>query len=302
MSDEVRFYYMIPDEMVRRREQCPIAYLPVGSLEWHGSHLPFGTDCMTVENIAVRAAQRAGGVVFPPMAYGDCRYRLHDVRPEWIDICEKRLKLDPQMHGTFAYGKNKPRRYTKSRRKDFRPLPMTHDEQMDSLTRHIAYTMIEIALYGFEGIVLLPGHGPVTGPCNAALKVFRENATCLRNLRPIPKAEVFAYLIEAREIEPNLTKHWVHADKIESSLLQIFEPKTVHPEKLPKSRKTIPDGYVGGEYLHPKTGYNPEHRDIWDSLDAMDPREMNKPYGRKFLNFTVEKLAQRIADMKAALD
>lgn len=302
MKNEVRFYYMIPEDMVRRRERCSIAYLPVGALEWHGSHLPFGTDCMIVEHIAVWAARRAGGVVFPPMTYGDCRYRLHDVRPEWMDIFQKRLKIDPRQCDIFAYGKNTPGGYTKNRRNDFLPLPMTHDEQTESLTRLIAYSMLEIAMYGFRGIIVLPGHGPVTEPCGRALRVFRENAKTLRRLRPIPRAEVFSYLEEVREIEPALTKHWIHADKIESSLLQVLEPKHIRPEKLPKSRKIIPDAYIGGEYLHPKTGYNPKYKNIWDSFDAMDPREMNKPYSRKILNFSVKRLAQRVANMKESLE
>jgi creatinine amidohydrolase len=301
MNEEVRFYYMIPDQLIERREETPIAYLPVGALEWHGSHLPFGTDCMTVEHMAIHAARRVGGVVFPPMTYGDCRYRLHDVRPEWISTCQKRLKINPENGGIFTYGQPGPNDYVADEDDEFKPLPMTHDEQMESLTRHIAYTMLEIALYGFKGIVVMPGHGPVTGPCDQALSIFQENAECLKRLRPIPKTEMFAYLIAAREIEPALTKHWVHADKIESSLLQCLQPEVVHPDKLPASQDDIPDAYVGGEYLHPDTGYNPEHRDIWDSLDAMDPREMNPAYGQKILEFSVGKLSECVLQMKESI-
>ena len=81
--EEVRFDRMVPSIVVARRTKCNLAYLPVGTLEWHGPHMPFGTDCFTVTYIAEEAARRYGGVVFPPITYGDVRYLLHECRVEW---------------------------------------------------------------------------------------------------------------------------------------------------------------------------------------------------------------------------
>jgi creatinine amidohydrolase/Fe(II)-dependent formamide hydrolase-like protein len=292
---------MVPSEVVMRRTRCPIAYLPVGALEWHGSHLPFGTDGITVEHIAVRTAKQTGGVVFPPILYGDCRYRLQEHRPEWLNVYRKEMTIPEGFNEVFVYGTQQPKGYRTPKSKGAMDLPFAYQEQMDQLVRHIAYVLMEITLYGFSGIVLLPGHGPTTGSCHAAVKVFQENIKKLPQVRPIPDVKVFAYLMEAVAIEPALKKHWIHADKIETSLLKVLEPKSVHPELLSKNRKKIPTSYLGGDYLKPDTGYNPAHRDLWSSFDAMDPRKMSVAYGRKILNFSVKSLVLQVKEMSASL-
>jgi creatinine amidohydrolase len=45
---------------------APIAWVPIGTLEHHGPHLPSGVDAFTSHGLALEAAARAGGVVLPP--------------------------------------------------------------------------------------------------------------------------------------------------------------------------------------------------------------------------------------------
>ena len=45
---------------------APIAWVPIGTLEHHGPHLPFGVDRFSAHGLLLRAAARAGGVVLPP--------------------------------------------------------------------------------------------------------------------------------------------------------------------------------------------------------------------------------------------
>lgn len=52
---------------MRRDSRASVAYLPLGSLEFHGPHLPIGLDALTASGICLAAAERAGGVVLPPM-------------------------------------------------------------------------------------------------------------------------------------------------------------------------------------------------------------------------------------------
>lgn len=66
----LRFERMRPAEIVAERERCPLAYLPIGPLEWHGPHLPLGTDPLHAEHVAVRAAEQTGGVVLPTLYAG----------------------------------------------------------------------------------------------------------------------------------------------------------------------------------------------------------------------------------------
>jgi len=53
-----------------RRLPTAVVLLPVGSTEQHGPHLPLGTDAIQVEEIAVRVAERVGGLVAPTLPYG----------------------------------------------------------------------------------------------------------------------------------------------------------------------------------------------------------------------------------------
>ena len=54
-------------EAIRRR---PIAYVPLGALEWHGEHAALGLDGIKAAWICERAAERTGGVVFPAAQWG----------------------------------------------------------------------------------------------------------------------------------------------------------------------------------------------------------------------------------------
>lgn len=66
----VRYELMRPDEVVDAQRRAPVAFLPVGPLEWHGPHLPLGTDGLHAHHVAVLAAQQTGGVVLPPVFAG----------------------------------------------------------------------------------------------------------------------------------------------------------------------------------------------------------------------------------------
>ncbi len=45
--------------------RAPVAWIPMGALEFHADHLPNGTDGITGQGLLVRAAERIGGVVLP---------------------------------------------------------------------------------------------------------------------------------------------------------------------------------------------------------------------------------------------
>lgn len=54
-----------PDEIAARLSVAPVVYMPLGSLEFHGPHLPIGLDALTAHGLCCAAAARAGGVVLP---------------------------------------------------------------------------------------------------------------------------------------------------------------------------------------------------------------------------------------------
>ncbi len=56
MEPKVEYELMRPAEVVAARERCPVAFVPIGPLEWHGPHLPMGTDGLHAHHVAVRVA------------------------------------------------------------------------------------------------------------------------------------------------------------------------------------------------------------------------------------------------------
>jgi len=59
-----------PKEVQKAMAYAPVAWVPFGALEWHGEHNPLGLDGLKAHELLRRAAQRAGGVLFPPVFWG----------------------------------------------------------------------------------------------------------------------------------------------------------------------------------------------------------------------------------------
>jgi len=54
---------------IRRAAALPFSLLPLGSLEYHGDHAPFGTDTTLAQGLAERLAERRDCLLFPPVTY-----------------------------------------------------------------------------------------------------------------------------------------------------------------------------------------------------------------------------------------
>jgi creatinine amidohydrolase len=57
-------------EYAERVKANPVVFLPVGSLEQHGPHLPLATDALLPAALARDAAAEVGGLVLPTIPYG----------------------------------------------------------------------------------------------------------------------------------------------------------------------------------------------------------------------------------------
>jgi len=62
---KVKYEEMLPHEMEAIMSKTPIAYLPLGTLEWHGPHLALGNDAVKAYELCLRTAEKTGGVVVP---------------------------------------------------------------------------------------------------------------------------------------------------------------------------------------------------------------------------------------------
>ena len=66
-SDPTAYEFVRPARMRQVLEETPIAFLPIGCVEYHGPHLPLGVDMLTADNMCHRTAAVTGGVVLPPL-------------------------------------------------------------------------------------------------------------------------------------------------------------------------------------------------------------------------------------------
>ena len=74
---KVLYEELLPEEFVQRMQEMPVAYLPLGTLEWHGPHMPLGADGIQSKELFVRVAEKVGGVVLPILFMGPDRV-FHD--------------------------------------------------------------------------------------------------------------------------------------------------------------------------------------------------------------------------------
>lgn len=68
---EVQMQFMRPKQLETAINNFPVAFVPFGTIEWHGRHLPLGTDALKAHGILVETAKKLGGVVCPPVYFHD---------------------------------------------------------------------------------------------------------------------------------------------------------------------------------------------------------------------------------------
>ena len=69
----ILFEELHPDELKEIIEDSGIVFLPLGSLEWHERHLPFGLDAFISYEICKAVCNKVGGCVIPPLYFGTDR-------------------------------------------------------------------------------------------------------------------------------------------------------------------------------------------------------------------------------------
>lgn len=79
MSD-YELAHLRPDQIVQALRQKPVVFIPIGPLEWHGPHMPYGTDALNATEVADQLCSRTGGLLWPTLFWGAERER----RPEQL--------------------------------------------------------------------------------------------------------------------------------------------------------------------------------------------------------------------------
>jgi creatinine amidohydrolase len=89
-----RYTDLRPKQLAAIRSQIPVVYLPWGALDWHGPHLPLGTDGFVAEAVAEQVVQITGGVLMPTTWWpgaalprsNTLSVRKHIVHGLWSDL------------------------------------------------------------------------------------------------------------------------------------------------------------------------------------------------------------------------
>lgn len=87
---------MRPQQIEAIQERTPIAYLPWGAIEYHGSHNPIGLDSIKALSLCKDLAKKNGGLVFPVVnlaanlikSYAGVNFPKHS-----IEFSEKLIRL-----------------------------------------------------------------------------------------------------------------------------------------------------------------------------------------------------------------
>ncbi len=156
METEVRYHMLRPAQIVERRKACPVAYIPIGAIEWHGVHNPVGADTLQAEGLALLCARRGGGLVFPPLYYGESRVEaLMEANAADRERIAEQMGLSPD---NFAAERQ--------------PFPAT--EQALNYHRLLLHILAEAESLGFELGVLVAGHYPLIDHARAAALQFNK--------------------------------------------------------------------------------------------------------------------------------
>ena len=156
MTPEVRYQMLRPAQIVERRKACPIAYVPLGNLEWHGVHNCVGTDTFQAEGLAIACAQQGGGLAFPSLWYGENRSEgLMEANARDRDQIAAGMKLPPD---------------------NFRPerMPFAPTEQAINYHKLLVHILAQVESLGFEIGVLVAGHYPLVDHARAAVLQFSQ--------------------------------------------------------------------------------------------------------------------------------
>jgi len=205
---KVRYEEMLPHEVVEARMKCPVAYLPIGGIEWHGEHNCLGLDTVKIHAIAMKCAEEIGGLTFPALFYGEPRenYLMEANHDPDGKICRK-MGLPED---SFAPG------YMEERRREA-------DLDYVRLLLHILH---ELKSLGFKVIVIMAGHYPLLRHATAATELFNLEA---RN-------SATAWACTGYELVRDEIPHaGDHAAAWETSLMMALRPELVDLSRLPKN-------------------------------------------------------------------
>lgn len=255
-----RIELLRPAEIEVEIRRCPIAYWPLGLIEWHGPQNPMGCDALNAEAVCRGAAERTGGLVLPTLYVGTERENSPEML-RWLGF-----------HGDeYIVGMDYPRNRIKS---------AYYSEEVfailirDGLRAHIAM--------GFRFIVLLSGHGATNQE-----DTLRRLATEFTATGPARVVVEYPSVVDVQG-----KGEGDHAARVETSIMMALQPDGVDLAELPPPGVPLRNVEWGIVDVPTFSGQpTPE----FTVHDADDPRLHSSPEdGRRLLRLASEQLAARV--------
>lgn len=215
--DEVRYERLLPHQIVKRRREAPVAYVALGGVEWHGEHLAVGNDVLKGHALCCEAARRGGGLVMPPLYWGE---------PRGSEILESGHDPDGAVAEKMGL-----------RRENFAPGYMKKSEQQERAfyVELLLHILRELESLGFAVVMLCCGHYPLIDHAREAARRFSEESD----------VRVFPFI--GFDLVEDLGYRGDHAGRWETSLLMALEPDLVDLSRLGEDRSVRPVGVFGDD-------------------------------------------------------
>ncbi len=208
--DRILYEELTPADFLLRLNQAPIAYLPLGTLEWHGLHLPLGADGLQSKALFCDMARRVGGIVMPMLFLAPDRTIEYDGKTYiGMDFWARPAAEAPRQLPGSAYYVN----------------DSLYEEMLDAV-------MAQLARAGFRIVV---GHGH--GPANKAFRKQIASAWEKYNLR----------LVSAVFEQAKYGYQSDHAAANETSIMMHYYPELVNMSALPKEANARLEGVSGDD-------------------------------------------------------
>lgn len=256
MEPEVRYHMLRPAQIIERRQACPVAYIPIGTIEWHGVHNPLGSDTLQAEGLAWMCAQKGGGLVFPPLYYGESRLEaLMEANAADRDRIAEMMALSPD---------------------NFLPERQAFSATEQAINYHklLLHILVEVETLGFELGVIVAGHYPLIDHARAAVLQFNQREYSKRNGM---LAWAFVdYLLVGDEY-----KHaGDHAAGWETSHILALHPETVNLSLLPPKGEPL----IGiGGYMPPQDANAEFGRQTFEKAAEVAVKEVQHRLSNKHL-------------------
>jgi len=271
---KVRYEEMLPHEIVAARTARPVAYVPLGLVEWHGQQNAVGLDGLKQYALAIKCAEEHGGLVMPTLFFGE---------PRESELMEANYDPDGRIVGTMGLPPG-----------NFMPGYMHTLKLQEHLryTRLLVHVLFQMESLGFQVIVLWAGHAPLLPLAKAAVYTYEVEIRdrCLRadraeagarerSLRQRAGPRPHAWATFGDELILDEIAHvGDHAAAWETSMMMALRPELVDLGRLPKE---------GGEEA--LIG-------IW----GRDPRKFaSREFGQQCVEAILRRVGERVKSLLA---